>query len=323
MILKKLIFAPPFIVLSCGILFLYSPLLNQYLEIFFKPYGGLYELSLVTTAILLSSLCYGIYITLTQDIKFALVAAILASAIPFFFLSSTLALVISIGFLISLTITYFNLQTSLRSYINFQASALLTAPIKLLSTFILLTLTFGYFLSTNSIIKTQGFEVPETLIDWAVDLSLKGQGPPVLGKKYIAQTPTLTQEQLEMLKQNPQILEQYGLGAEDLEQFVPEATTPTTSPNKNAVSVVPQLQGANLRDVIKAQISNTLDEIIQPYLFAIPFLLALMFYSLGSLTLWIGSLFLSPLISLIFYLFEKSGFIKFEKEMREVKKIVI
>lgn len=323
MLLKKIIVAPFVLILISAVCFLYTQILSNYLEIFFKPYGGLVEFSTISLTILLSGLIFITYLTLTQDFKYALILGIVASLIPFIFLQTPLAFVIAIGFLISFILAYFNLQTNLKTYVNFSAAALLTPPIKLLNTFILLTLTFGYFLHTNSLIQTQGFKVPDQLIDWAVDLSLKGQNPAILGKKYLAQLPTLTEEQLNLLKQNPQILEQYGLRADDLEQFTPSSTSTPSSPNKNAVSITPSVPGANLKDIIKAQISTSLDDLLKPYLFAIPAVLALMFYSLASFSLWILSLFLSPVISLLFLIFEKSGFIKFASETRVIKKIVV
>ncbi len=322
--IKKLIFAPVFLIFIASALYFYQPILNQYLEIFFKPYGGLIEFGTLAIFILFASLTFSLYITFTQDFKYALVLAVLASLLPFAFLRVNLAIVIGICLFISLILTYFNLQTNLRTYVNFLPTTLLLTPIKMLNTFILLTLAVGFYLNANSIIQTQGFKIPEQIIDWSIDLSLQNQNPPVLGKKYLAQLPTLTQEQLDLLKANPQVLEQFGLDPKDLDQYTPDNNPQNIkSPNQNAVSVTPSIPGANLKDIIKAQISDSLDRTIKPYLFAIPIILAFMFYSFASLILWILSLFLSPIISLIFLIFEKTGFIRFEKEMREVKKIVI
>lgn len=322
--LKKIIFAPVFLVFIVSVIYFYQPILNQYLDIFFSSYGGLYEFGILAIIITLTSLSFCLYITFTQDIKFAVPLALATLAIPFIFLKPQLALIVGIGLLLSLTITYFTLQISLKSYVNFQPGNLLSGPIKTLNTFIVLVLAFGFFLNANSIIQTQGFKIPEALIDWAIDLSLQGQNIPVKGERYLAQLPSLTQEQLDLLKQNPQVLEQYGLDPNDLDEFVPGANSSTpASTNQAAVQVVPSLPGMNLKDIIKAQITDSLDQMIKPYLFAIPFVLAFLFYSLTGFCLWIVSMFINPVIFLMFYIFEKSGFLKFEKEMREVKKIVV
>lgn len=322
---KKLIFAPLFLVLITFSIYFYKLILDQYLDIFFKTYGGLYEFTLLAIPLLLASLTYCIFITLSQDFKYALIVSLITAASPFMFLNPTLAIVVAAGILISLNLIYFNLQTELKSYVNFQPGKLLKGPIKLLNTFLLLTFTFGYFLNTNSIIQTQGFKIPDSVIDWSIDLSLQNQGMSVKGVKYLAQIPTLTQEQLDLLRQNPQVLEQFGLDPNDLDQFSPNETqTPSTqSPNRNAVQVTPSLPTANLKDIMKAQISNSLDQMIKPYLFAIPLILAFLFYSLTSFIIWILSFLISPILMLIFSILEKSSFIKFTTETREVKKIIV
>ncbi|MBI2600379.1 hypothetical protein HYW42_00330 [Candidatus Daviesbacteria bacterium] len=74
-----------------------------------------------------------------------------------------------------------------------------------------------------------------------------------------------------------------------------------------------------LKKTIKEQFKTMLD----PYLGIIPLVLAALFFvSLHSIASLLFILFPS-LIFIIFYLLEKSNFIRFEKEMREVKKLVI
>ena len=311
---KKLIFAPLFLILITLSIYFYKLILDQYLELFFSTYGGLYEFALLSLPLVMASLCYCLFVTVTQDIKHAIVLALITAIIPFAFLDINLSIVIGAAVAISLIIVYFNLQTNLRSYVNFQPTVLIKGPLKLLNVFILLTLSFGYFLNANSIIQTQGFKIPETLIDWAVNMSLSSQQYNFKGdKQYLAQA--LTPEQIELLKQNPAVLEQYGFTPEDLDALAP-------SQQEGMITSTP-LPSGNLKEILKNQINGMVDQMIKPYLFVIPFLLAFMFYSLASLVMWLLTLLISPLISLIFYLFEKSGFIRFEKEMREVKKIII
>jgi hypothetical protein len=320
---KKLIFAPLFLAFTISTLYFYKIILIKYLDVYFGNYGGIYEFALLSLPLMFIGLTYCLFVTFTQDFKYAIGGAIIAGLTPFLFLNTNLSIVISAGLLISFILAFFNLQSELRSYTNFQSAKLLKSPIKLLNTFILLTLTFGYFLNANSIIQTQGFKIPDSLMDWAIDLSLKGQGIPVKGVKYLAQIPTLSQEQINLLKQNPDILKQYGLDP-DVDELVPaENTTSAKSSNKNAIQVIPSLPGTNLKDIIKAQMSTALDAMIKPYLFAIPMILAVLFYSLAGFTLWFFSLFLSPILTIIFSILEKTGFVKYEKEMREVKKIII
>lgn len=320
--LKKLCLIPLLILSTTALYFSFKPALNEYLEIFFKPNFGIYEFGMIALFITLTSLTFVIFVTLSQNFLYALIASTISSLTAFLFFDFNLSLTLSVCFLITFILGYFNLQTSLKSYINFSPQSILSPHIKLLNTFLLLSLTFAYFLNTNSIIKTQGFQMPKTLIEWAVDLTLEMQGMSVKSeKRYLAQS--LTPEQMELLRQNPDVLKQFGVNADDLKEFVAPSNPQTTSPNQNAVQVVPQIPGVNVKDTLIAQTGNMLDLIIKPYEGMIPFLFAFMFFSFASLLNWILSLLLYPLISLIFLILEKSGFVKFEKEMREVKKIII
>lgn len=315
---KKLLFAPLFLSFLVILSYLFRVVLNKHLDIFFGAWGGLYEVGLIAIVMILASLTYCLYVTFTQDIKYYLVLAILGSLTAFTFLKPSLAIVAGIGFFVSLSIVYFTLLSNLKTYINFQPVNLLSSPIKTLNTLLLLSLTLVFYFHSNSIIQTQGFKIPEPIIDWAIDLSMQDANIPVRGEKYLAQLPTISQDQLDLLKQNPQVLEQFGINPADLDAITP--STQTQSPVQSTLQNIP---GVNLRDAVKSQINASLDQVIKPYLFAIPMFLAFLFYSLGSFVLWILSIFLSPTILLIFSILEKSGFIRFDKEMREVKKIVI
>lgn len=76
-------------------------------------------------------------------------------------------------------------------------------------------------------------------------------------------------------------------------------------------------------ELIKPMITEQLQNIIKPYQNIIPAILALLlFLTLQSFVAILG-IFLSPIIWLIFYILEKTNFIHFETEMREVKKLVV
>jgi len=329
--LKKLIFAPFFLIFITTTLFFYQKILAQYLNVFFGNYGGLYEFTLLAAPLLFASLAYCLFITFTQDFKYALILAVLTAFIPFAFLDFNLSIIIGVGLLMSLITSYFNLQINLKNYINFQPTTLLNSPTRMLNTFLLLTLSAGFYLNANMIIQKEGFKIPDSLIDWAVNLSTSSQMYNFKGdKRYLAQV--LTQEQIELLKQNPQLLKQYGVKPEDLDSLNTLPTSSKTSAPAPQVKQTEQdspkneslsLPSGNLKDVLKKQIGGMVDQALKPYLFAIPILLAFMFYSLASLILWVLSFLIVPLLSALFYIFEKSGFVKYEKEMREVKKIVI
>ncbi len=78
-----------------------------------------------------------------------------------------------------------------------------------------------------------------------------------------------------------------------------------------------------IRDTIKQTAKDQIQGFIKPYQSFIPAVLAvLLFLTLQSLTS-ILNLFIYPLLWLIFFILEKTGFVKFEIEQREVKKLVI
>jgi ABC-type multidrug transport system fused ATPase/permease subunit len=318
-VVKKLIFAPLCIVLVLTLLFFYKPFLEKYLNIFLAEYGGVFEFGLLALIISITGISYCLYLAFTQNIKYSLIFAFIASITPFLFFPPSLALVIGIGMFASFLVVHFTLQSNLKTYVNFQPTALLSGPVKTFNSLLLLSLAFGFFLNTNSIIKSQGFSIPEEVIEWATDLSIKQSGIEVKGEKYLAQS--LTPEQLELLQQNPEVLEQFGVSIDDVNQFVQDDGI---EKNQEAVKIVPSVKdNFSIKDKVKAQIRNTLEEMIKPYLFAIPFILAFLFYSISGFYLWLISLLINPLIILLFYIFEKSGFIKYQKEVREIKKMVI
>lgn len=76
-------------------------------------------------------------------------------------------------------------------------------------------------------------------------------------------------------------------------------------------------------DLIKQTVKDQIQNLIKPYLNFIPAVLALLlFITLQSLTS-IVNLLIHPLLWIIFYVLEKTGFIRFEVEQRLVKKMVV
>ena len=78
--------------------------------------------------------------------------------------------------------------------------------------------------------------------------------------------------------------------------------------------------------MIKKMALAPINDLLNQYQFLVAPILALLLFSAFSFISFIFfffNLISGGLIKLIFYLLEKSGFIHFEKELREVKKIVI
>lgn len=258
-LLKKLIFAFFFFISLALLLYQLNPLFKSSDFIFSLSTDTLIELIVISGLISLSSLLFVLFITLSQDWKFTLPVSILASMAPFLFLETGLAIILSVAILVSLLLTFLNLDNSLKSYLNFAPNSLLGPPIRHLAGLLILAICVIYFFSTNKIIAEKGFQIPNSLIDTALNL-----------------TPI-------------------------------ESDTPQNLAN----------------DLIKQTVKDQFQNLLKPYLSFIPAILALfLFLTLQSLTSLINLL-IYPLLWIIFYILQKTGFVRFEAEMREVKKMVV
>ncbi len=177
------------------------------------------------------------------------------------------------------------------------SASLLSPTIKLVATLIIFTLSITYYLSVNNQIAREGFEIPDSLIESSLKLMPQTDLP-------TAQLPQLPPEQIELLKQNPDLLKQYNIDPKLLDSL-PTQTTNSTN------------------ELIKPMIKDQLQNIIKPYQnFIAPILALLLFLTLQSFTTILG-FFIPPILWLIFLILEKTNFVRFEVEMREVKKLVV
>lgn len=301
--LKKLVFAIPFLIFF----FLFCLNLDFFLKnsnfLFSFNIAEIIQLILLIFYLLLSSTFFAIFITLASDWRFILSVIILASFIPFF-LSSSSVYILIFGFFIAFLITFFFLQKKLKNYLTFQASTLLIPSTKFLATLIILVSSLVFYLNiSQSLVKT-GFQIPDSLLDPIIKMSSSSlssglpQGPgPMLD---------IPADQINLLKQNPDLLKQYGLDPKILDQV---NITKSSSINQN--------------DLIKGAVNSQIQSLIGPNIKIVAIILAVIFFlSLNFLASFLALL-LYPIISLIFWILEKSGFTKFEVTQREVKKLII
>lgn len=303
--LKKLTFAPLFLVVFLLLIYQISPLLRSYDFIFSVSFSTLIELVIISAAVSLSSFLFALFVSLSFDWKYIFPVGILASLIPLLFLDTSLGLVYIIGILVSLLITYLNLDNALKSYLTFQPSSLLGPSIRHLSGLLILSFCLVYFLSTSKIIAQNGFQIPDSLIDTALKFT-----QPAGSSEQESSTSQINipQEQIDLLKKNPDLLKKSGLDPKILDTLnSPKSQNTLNTPN----------------DIIKQTIKDQIQSLLKPYLGFVPAVLAvLLFFTLQSLTSIINLL-IYPLLWITFYILEKSGFIKFTEEQRPVKKLVI
>ena len=175
----------------------------------------------------------------------------------------------------------------MKSYFTFQPIPLLGPAIRQISGLIILVFALVYFLSMNQLVIQKGFDLPDSLVDTVLKFS-----------------PT------EQIPANPQLLKQLGLDPKILDSL---GSSDKVIKNASDTS----------NNLVKKTLKDQFQTFIKPYLTYIPFILALLlFLTFQSLTSIINLL-IYPLLLIVFYILEKSHFIKFTTEMREVKKMII
>lgn len=305
-LIKKLILAPIFLLVFVLLVSQINPLLASYDFIFSLSTATLVQLITISGFITLSSFLFTLFATLSADWKFVLPVALISSTASLIFIPMPLGLIFVVAVFISLILTFVSLDSALKSYLTFQPSTLLGPAIRHLSGFLILSFCLIYFLSSNKIIAEKGFAIPDSLIDTA----LKMTPLPAEQDSPAVQLPTINPEQVAFLKQNPDLLKQSGLDPKILDSLA--------NPQK-AIGTPADL----IKDTIKQTVKDQIQGFIKPYISFIPAILAvLLFLTLQSLTS-ILNLLIYPLLWLIFFILEKTGFTKFETEMREVKKLVV
>lgn len=301
---KKLFFAP-FFLISLALFFHSSTaLLNSPDTLFSLDPRILISLITPLIFVLLSAISYSLLVTLASDWR--LVAPIIAigSLLPVLFYSSTPALVMVVGVVLSLALTYPMITSHLSTYLTFHPISIFSPSIRNLSRLLVLFLSIAYFLTLSSQIDSHGFQIPDSLINTALQFSPTPtqNNPP----KDSSNLPLINPDQLQLLKARPELLKQYNIDPSALNQI-------TSGINSS------KAQDIVVKDVVK----NQLQTMIKPYMsFIAPLLSLLFFLTLYSL-LSIVNLLIYPLIWFIFYLLEQTNFVHFEKEMREVKKLVV
>ncbi len=309
--LKKLIFAFPFLISFYLFVFLVAPLLLNPNLIF--QLGNWQQVLMVTITLIFSLIFFGVFGTLAKDFKIVLPILLVGSLASVIFFKSPLNFYLFGGFVVSFLLSFLLLNNNLKEYLDFKASKLMSSPIRLLGTLIILTLSFGYFLQLNSHLQKEGFKLPDELINTAIKIAT----PPATSEETSQVTQTLnslSDEQIQTLRQNPEALKQFGIDPKILDSLSKPQESKTTTTTKQ---ISPSQQ------IIKAAIQSQFNQAIEPYKDYLPPFMALLFFLSFYSIFALLSLFNSLIIGLIFNFLEKSKYVKFEKEMREVKKLMI
>ncbi len=306
----------PFLLGYVWLMLAVKPLLSDIYLIFSLDLAILVNLIWISVALLITSLGFVLFTSLANDWKLVLPAVVVASIIPALLFALPLSLFISIGSLLTLTILFFSVKKKFANYLTFEPNHLVTPSIKSQATLLILVMSVYFYLQANLEISTKGFQVPDSLINSV--LQIASPATPAVQGTSIAELPSLTPEQLQYLKQHPDLVRQSGINPSVLNSV---STTPTTS---KATSTKTNNTANNpVNNQLKPLIQAQIQQFIKPFEKFIPAILAILFFFTLQSFVSIGSLLLSPLILLIFWILEKTNFIHFEKEMREVKKLVV
>lgn len=265
-LVKKLIFAPFFLIIFAILISQLNPLLKSYEFIFSLSLDTFMQLIILTSLLLLSSFLFVLFASLAFDWKIVLPVSLVVSLLPIILINQTLGIILSVGILAALLLTYLGLENTLKNYLTFAPSSLFGPPIRHLSSLLILVISLTYFLSISQVIQQKGFEIPDSLIETSLKLVPQPQ---------------------------PSVLD-------------------TLAPPQNL-----------LTDTLKQTIKDQLQNIIKPYLGIIPAILAVLLFLILQSLMSILNLLIYPLLWIIFYILEKTGFTKFTEETRVVKKMII
>lgn len=193
-LLKKLIFAPIFLIVFAILLYQINPLLGSYDFIFSFSFDTMIRLAVIVILISLSSFLFVLFASIALDWKVFLPIAAVACILPILFLDRSVFPVFAVAILVSLWLIYLSLDSTLHSYLTFQPSSLLGPSIRNLCGLLILSFSIIYFFQVSRIIAKEGFQVPDSLIDTALKMTPVNQEQSSTAQELPAINPTKTQD---------------------------------------------------------------------------------------------------------------------------------
>lgn len=303
-LVKKTLFFIPSVILS--LLFFWSVqnlLIDPYL-LLSPNLDTLIELATILGFLTLGSILTITSFTLSNNWRISVPASALMAIPPLLIFIPPTNYLLTTAVILSYLISFALLSPKLARYLTFKPTELLTPSVKQLVTLILLSVTLVYYQGTKDRIETEGFKLPDSLIETALNLS----APQVSSTPAI---PQLSDEQLQLLRQNPALLQQYGIDPKILDQL--------DKPTLSGYDADYDSSG----DLIQAAVQSQIDQLVRPYRAYLPLILAgLFFITLNSLASLL-SILISPFLWITFLVLEKTGFTKYQTEQRTVKKLVV
>lgn len=304
LILKKLTFAIPFLLSFIIFASQASPFLQNPSNILSLDLGLLNQFIMLVLALLLTGFFFAIFATLASDYRFVIPVSILVPFTALLFVPEITGIILASGSAISFVVVDLFLTKKMSTYITFQASTIVVPAIRQTTTLLILILSLAFYIQAQAEISAHGFKLPSSL----VDMSLRFTPTQSLTESAGPQIPQIPADQLAFLEQNPDLLKQYGLNANTLQEI------------KNQVGTK---QTLTTQDLVKPMLESQFQNIIKPYEGYIPAILAVLFFFTLQTFTSLLSLPLSFFTWFLFWILEKLEFTKFETEQREVRKLVV
>lgn len=299
LLVKKVFFSLPFALSFVACCLFIKPFLNDPNLLFSFDAQILLLYIWIVIAVIFSAIFFSIFVTLSQDIKIVLcpLPAVMLSA--YLLLPNSPGLVFAIGSCLIFLLHFASLQHTLSTYITFVPETLLSPTIGRTITLLFLLASITLYLSSQEIITTRGFSLPQSLFDTILKAIPQDQ------LTTLSPQQTITPEQISQLKQNPELLQQFGLSSDMLDQF-------TKTDTKNAT-----------QQLMQSQIKKQTDGIIKPYeKFLAPLFGILFFFSLRFFATFLG-VFIGPILRLVFYILDQTKFTRYTTETRQIQKLVV
>jgi hypothetical protein len=301
-LIKKLLFGVIWLIVTVWELLLIKSLLLNPQPIVGFDVDSLISFLILGLALIINGSLLGIFVALADDWKLVL-PVILCSAICGYAVTvggGTESITVSVGLLIIGVLAFLVFKQSLKSYLNFDAAKILSGGLKMYVFGLIFVISLSYFMLAKIRVENEGFSLPDSLIDSVISMVPKDtqsvENTSLSGLQ-------ISPDQIELLKNNPETLQKMGINPAMLDSIGGQNTTSD--------------------DLVKLSVKSQLDKMIEPYIDWIPLFLAISLYftltTISSLIMFCGLIF----IWIVFYLLEKSGFISFNKEMREIRKLVV
>ena len=340
-ILKKITFVPFLIISMIAVVVFANQLLQDPLAavIGFQP-SSVYTLLYLSLSLVLTGFFFALIVCLSLSWEIPLFAAGFSSLIPLMMIQNyPVNVIFAVGFFVSFIVGLLMLLQKLKSYLTFSPRQLLSPAIGLVTLLFSLTISVAAYQDVSAKIEKDGFTVPDQLIDMAIKFSgadSLGATNPMVDPSLVKgettaadpQAINISPEMIQYIRQNPSLLKQFNVTPEQFEAYAKAQQKGTsTTPSRKTTPTSPTAQQPvgtdGTSDLISGLVKTQLNESLKPYASFMAPLIAVLLFSTISFFNYLLSFFVPLFLWILFSIMEKTGFVHFVKEMREVKKLVV